>query len=180
MLGTIATDLGARVLVGYADVSSDDDFTKCFRHSGGLDLVIIVRAAGFWILSTKSVPSRECPGLHGDRVDSFPAFSGARPRALDSYRLFAALRGSRDGTVYSVSKTFQSVYLDGLHDSAQQKRLSITVTELQFVDTAMMKTATPLLPAIHRLIVADATTAARQKWRIKVVADASDRGVAGP
>jgi len=56
------------------------------------------------------------------------------------------------------------VYLDGLRESAQQKKLSITVTELQpgFVDTDMMKIETPLSPFVRRLVVSDTTITARQ------------------
>jgi short-subunit dehydrogenase len=46
-------------------------------------------------------------------------------------------------------------------------KLPISVTELQpgFVDTAMMKTKTPLSPLARSLLVCDARTAARQMLR---------------
>jgi short-subunit dehydrogenase len=46
----------------------------------------------------------------------------------------------------------------------REERLPVTVTELQpgFVDTAMLKTRTPLSPLIRRLLVADPSAAARQ------------------
>ena len=76
----------------------------------------------------------------------------------------ASLRGNHDGAAYAASKAFQSTYLDGLRASAQELKLPIGVTELQpgFVDTAMMKTATPLTPLVRRLLVCDAPTAAHQ------------------
>jgi short-subunit dehydrogenase len=79
----------------------------------------------------------------------------------------AALRGNADGMTYAASKAFQSVYLDGLRQAIGEARVPVTVTELQpgFVDTAMMKTKTPLAPLLRRLLVCDASTAARQMLR---------------
>jgi short-subunit dehydrogenase len=95
---------------------------------------------------------------------AFQHFEKRRQGHLAAITSVASLRGNADGASYAATKAFQSVYLDGLRASAQQKRLAITVTELQpgFVDTAMMKTSTPLHPFVHRLLVSDATTAARQ------------------
>jgi short-subunit dehydrogenase len=79
----------------------------------------------------------------------------------------AALRATSDGAAYAASKAFQSTYLDGLRASAHELKLPITVSELQpgFVETAMMKTETPLSPLVRRVLVCDATIAARQMVR---------------
>jgi short-subunit dehydrogenase len=49
----------------------------------------------------------------------------------------------------------------------QQAGVPVTITELQpgFVDTAMLKTRTPLPPLVRRLLVCDASTAAKQMLR---------------
>jgi short-subunit dehydrogenase len=79
----------------------------------------------------------------------------------------AALRGNRAAPAYSASKAFQSLYLDGLRDLARHRRCPIAVTDVQpgFVDTAMMKTDTPLSPVVRRLLVASPAKAARQILR---------------
>ena len=68
---------------------------------------------------------------------------------------------------YAASKAFQSTYLDGLRHAMQQAGVPVTITELQpgFVDTAMLKTRTPLPPLVRRLLVCDASTAAKQMLR---------------
>jgi short-subunit dehydrogenase len=171
-LSVIATDLGARVSVGYADVSSDDCIDRFHGMAdalGGVDLVIISAGCGYLNPEHEIGLDRETVAVNvsGFIAIAQAAFRHFRERGhghLAAITSVAALRGSGDATVYAASKAFQSVYLDGLRESARQKKLSITVTELQpgFVDTAMMKTATPLSPFVHRLIVSDAITAARQ------------------
>jgi short-subunit dehydrogenase len=167
--------LGARVSVGYVDVSSDDcvdRFREMAAALGGVDLVIISAGCGFLnpqheIGSDRETVAVNVSGFMAMALTAFRHFQERGQGHLAAITSVAALRGTGDGTVYSASKAFQSVYLDGLRESAQQKKLPITVTELQpgFVDTAMMKTATPLPPVLHRLIVSDATTAARQMLR---------------
>jgi short-subunit dehydrogenase len=174
-LSAIARDLGDRASVGYVDVSTDDcihRFHTMVEALGGVDLVII--SAGNGHLN----PEHE---LHLDHETTAVNISGFIAIAQAAFRHFqqqghghlaaitsvAALRGSADGTVYSATKAFQSVYLDGLRESARQKKLPLTVTELQtgFVDTAMMKTQTPLSPLVRHLLVSDATNTAKQMIR---------------
>jgi short-subunit dehydrogenase len=76
----------------------------------------------------------------------------------------AALLGNWKGAAYAASKSFQSVYLDGLRDMAKQSGIPIIVTEVQpgFVDTAMMKPDRPLGSVARFLLVASPAVAARQ------------------
>jgi short-subunit dehydrogenase len=59
------------------------------------------------------------------------------------------------------------VYLDGLRELARHSGSPIVVTEVQpgFVETAMMKPARPLPPAVRRLFVASPAKAASQILR---------------
>jgi short-subunit dehydrogenase len=79
----------------------------------------------------------------------------------------AALRGNAAGAAYAASKSFQSVYLDGLRDLARKSGLPIVVTEVQpgGVDTAMLKPDRPLPVLVRRLFVASPAKAARQILR---------------
>jgi short-subunit dehydrogenase len=139
---------------------------------GGVDLVVISAGAGHINPHHNMSLDRETIGVN---ISGFMAIAEAAIRHfqrrgsghLAAITSIAALRESADSTVYAASKAFQSVYLDGLRESAQQKMLSITVTELQpgFADTDMMKIETPLSPFVRRLVVSDTTIAARQMLR---------------
>lgn len=76
----------------------------------------------------------------------------------------AALRGNAAGAAYAASKSFQSIYLDGLRALARQSGRPITVTEIQpgFVDTSMMKPERPLPKLMRWLLVSSPETAAQQ------------------
>ncbi len=174
-LTAIANDLGDRILVGYADVSTNDcidQFQAMVEALGGVDLVIISAGVGHLNPDHDQRLDQETAavnilGFMTIADAAFRYFEHCGRGRLAAITSVAALRGSAEATVYAASKAFQSVYLDGLRESACKKKFSLTVTELQpgFVDTAMMKTDTPLSPFIRRLIFSDATTAARQMLR---------------
>lgn len=181
-LSTIAASLGSDVSIGFIDVSQESctvAFREMARTMGGVDLVVLSSGVGYLNPDHESAPDRETVAVNvsGFMEMATEAFLYLERRGrgqLAAITSVAALRGNADGAVYAASKAFQSVYLDGLRDSARRKKLDICVTELQpgFVDTAMMKTRIPLSPMARRLLVADATTAARQmlraiQWRKK-------------
>jgi short-subunit dehydrogenase len=175
MLRLIATDLGVRVLVGYCDVSSDDAvdrFNEMASALSGVDLVIISAGCGILNPTLEIGPDRDTvavnvSGFMKIALAAFRQFEERGQGHLAAITSVAALRSNADGNAYAASKAFQSLYLGGLRESAQRKRLAITVTELQpgFVDTAMGTASNELPPVLRRLLVADATTAARQMIR---------------
>jgi short-subunit dehydrogenase len=174
-LAAIAEELGERVSTAIVDVSLDDcvrQFEALLLEVGGADLVVLSAGTGHVNPQHELLLDQEtiAVNVHGFMAIAQAAFHHFQQRGqghLAAITSIAALRGSAEATSYAASKAVQSVYLDGLRDSAQQKRLPITITELQpgFVDTRMMKTGTPLPPLVRRLLVSDATTAARQMLR---------------
>ncbi len=174
-LSAIAASLGSDAPVGFIDVSKEGcakAFHEMTRTMGGVDLVVLSAGTGTLNPDHESAPDRETvavnvSGFMEMATEAFLYFEQRGRGHLAAITSVAGLRGNADGASYAASKAFQSVYLDGLRDSAQRKKLAIYVTELQpgFVDTAMMKTAVPLSPMLRRLLVADAATAARQMLR---------------
>ncbi len=171
-LETLAASLGSGVLVGYLDAcdgSRVERFRQMADRLDGVDLVIF--CAGYGDLNPAHDAFIDETTLQTN-VNGFAALARAaflylldRPQGqLAAVTSVAALRGSGESTSYAASKAFQSVYLDGLRESSKKR---VTITELQpgFVDTAMMKTATPLPPLLKRLLVSSPTTAARQMVR---------------
>lgn len=174
-LSRIAAELGSDVLTSYADISTGNcaqAFHAMVNALGGVDLVVLSAGNGHLNPDHDPLPDRETVAVN---VSGFLEMASAAFRYFEeqgrghlaAFTSVAALRGNADGAVYAASKAFQSVYLDGLRDSAREKKLAITITELQpgFVDTAMMKTSTPLSPVIRNLLVSDASKAARQMLR---------------
>jgi len=113
---------------------------------GGVDLVIISAGCGILNPQHEIGPDRETVAVNvsGFMAIALAAFHQFQERGhghLAAITSVAALRSNADGNAYAASKGFQSLYLDGLRDSARRKKLSIAVTELQpgFVDTAMGK-----------------------------------------
>jgi short-subunit dehydrogenase len=161
--------------IAYVDVSKADcidRFHAMTENLGGADLVIISAGCGYLNPAQAAGPDQETVSVNviGFMAMAQAAFRFFQKRGhghLAAITSVAALRASSDAAAYAASKAFQSTYLDGLRASAQLLRLPITITELQpgFVDTAMMKTTTPLSPLVRRLLVSDAPTAARQMLR---------------
>jgi short-subunit dehydrogenase len=174
-LAAIAEDLKERVSVSYTDVSSGDcgdQFAAMLERLGEVDLVIISAGAGHLnaqrdIRLDQETAAVNISGFMAIAEAAFRYFQHRGQGHLAAITSVAALRASGEATAYAASKAFQSVYLDGLRDSARRKKLAITVTELQpgFVDTDMMKTGTPFSPLIRRLLVSDPATAAGQMLR---------------
>ncbi len=173
-LETLAAELGGGVSSGYIDVSKNDR-VNCFEAMmadlGDVDLVIFSVGCGYFNaeddgpdLETVSV---NILGFMALAKSAFRYFAKRGQGQLAVITSVVALRGNGEATVYAASKAFQSNYVDGLRESAQQLKLPITITELQpgFVDTAMMKTKVPLSPFMRKLLVCDASTAARQMIR---------------
>jgi len=177
-LATIAAELGTDVLIDYVDVSKEGcavPFHTMARAMGDVDLVILCAGCGHLNPGHESAPDRETVAVNVRGFmemprEAFLYFEQRRRGHLAAITSVAALRGNADGAIYAASKAFQSIYLDGLRDSALRKNLDLCVTELQpgFVDTAMMKTTAPLSPFLRWLLVADAATAARQILRAVV------------
>lgn len=174
-LTAIAAELKGYVSTGYIDVSLDDCAQRLeamLATLGGANLVIISAGTGY-LNAQHDVPLDQetiAVNVHGFVAIAEAAFFHFRQRGhghLAAITSIAALRGNAAANVYAASKAFQSVYLDGLRESARNERLPITITELQpgFVDTDMMKTATPLPPLVRSLLVSDTTTAAHQMLR---------------
>ena len=174
-LEALAADLGARVSVAYCDVSKNDciaNFNAMIDALSGADLVIISAGCGYLSPTHNNGQDEEMVSVN---VTGFMAIAQAacahfQTRGhghLAAITSVAALRGNGEARTYAACKAFQSVYLDGLRHAIRQAGVPVTITELQpgFVDTAMMKTKTPLSPLVRRLLVADASTAARQMLR---------------
>jgi short-subunit dehydrogenase len=174
-LKALAAELGSGVSVGYLDVSTTacvDSFHAMAEELGGVDLVIISAGCGHLNPTHESGPDQETISVN---VIGFMAMAQAAFRLfqtcghghLAAITSVAALRGNSAATAYAASKAFQSAYLDGLRESTQVLKLRIAVTELQpgFVETAMLKTTTPLPLLVRRLFVCDVETAARQMLR---------------
>lgn len=174
-LSAIAASLGSDVAVGFIDVSKEgcaEAFHEMAKSMGSVDLVVLSSGVGHLNPDHESGPDRETVSVNVSgflemATEAFRYFEQKGRGHLAAITSVAALHGNADGAVYAASKAFQSIYLDGLRDSARQKKLDICITELQpgFVHTAMMKTRVPLPPMIRRLFVADAATAARQMLR---------------
>jgi short-subunit dehydrogenase len=174
-LKALAADLGAGVSVGYLDVSTGDcvdRFHAMTEELGAVDLVIVSAGCGYLNPTHESGPDRETvsvniTGFMAMAQAAFHLFQERGHGHLAAITSVAALRGNSEATAYAASKAFQSAYLDGLRASAQALKLRIAVTELQpgFVDTAMMKTKSPLPPLVRRLLVCDVATAGRQMLR---------------
>jgi short-subunit dehydrogenase len=174
-LKALAADLDTCVSVGFCDVSKSDctdNFNAMIEELGGADLVIISAGCGYLSPTHNNTQDEEMVSVN---ITGFIAIAQAtcahfQTRGnghLAAITSVAALRGNGEATTYAASKAFQSVYLDGLRHAMRQARIPVTITELQpgFVDTAMMKTRVPLSPLVRRLLVADASTAARQMLR---------------
>lgn len=174
-LNALAADLGDRVSVAYCDVSKKDcidSFNAMAQRASGADLVVISAGCGYLSPTHNNGQDEEMVSVN---ITGFMAIAQAACRHfhtrghghLAAITSVAALRGNSDGMTYAASKAFQSAYLDGLREATRQAGVPVTITELQpgFVDTAMMKTRTPLPPVARRLLVCDAPTAARQMLR---------------
>jgi short-subunit dehydrogenase len=175
-LNAIANDLGGQISVGYADISKSEciyQFRAMIEALGRIDLVIISAGVGHLNQDYDQSLDEETLAVN---ISGFRAIANAAFRyfehcghcgQLAAITSVAGLRGSAEATAYAASKAFQSIYLNGLREAACKKKLCLTITELQpgFVDTAMMKTDTPLPTFIRGLIVSDTATAARQMLR---------------
>lgn len=174
-LAAIAAELKGSVSTSYIDVSRDDcaqRFEAMLATLGGADLVIISAGAGHLNAQHDMALDQEtiAVNVHGFMTIAETAFLHFQQRGrghLAAITSIAALRGNAKASAYAASKAFQSVYLDGLRESARNTQLPITITELQpgFVDTDMMKTATPLPALIRSLFVSDTAKAASQMLR---------------
>jgi short-subunit dehydrogenase len=155
-LKALAADLGTRVSVAFCDVSKSDcidTFNAMADGLDGADLVIISAGCGYLSPTHNNGQDAEMVSVN---ITGFMAIAQAacahfQKRGhghLAAITSVAALRGNGDGMTYAASKAFQSVYLDGLRHAMRQAGVPVTITELQpgFVDTAMMKTKTPLSP----------------------------------
>ena len=176
LLEDLAWNLGSEhITIGHIDVTRADSVDRLrdmIDYLKGVDLIVLSSGVGFLNPAHDPIPDQETIEVNvvGFQRVALAAFQYFRRRGsghLAAITSVASLRSNSAGAVYAASKAFQSVYLDGLRDSAAQSGLPITITELQpgFVDTAMMKTSAPLHPFVHRLLVSDPSTAARQMHR---------------
>ena len=175
-LEALAQELDSdRVLVSRLDVASEEAVSRLeamAEQLGDVELVIISAGCGYLNPAHDDGPDRETVsvnvvGFVAMARAAFHLFQKRGSGHLAAITSVAALRGNGEAAAYAASKAFQSTYLDGLRASAQEAKLPITVTELQpgFVATAMMKPRKPLSPFMRRLLVSDASTAARQMLR---------------
>ncbi len=126
------------------------DLERFLAKIGGADLIVISSGTGHLNPDLDWAPERETIAVN---VAGFAAVAQAAMRHflmrgrghLVAITSIAALRGNARGAAYAATKSFQSVYVDGLRDLARQRGLPIVVTEAQpgFVDTPMMKTDRP-------------------------------------
>jgi short-subunit dehydrogenase len=171
-LEAIRQAVGPQTVVRRLDVTHPDVatiFDGIVDEVGGVDLVIISAGTGHLNsaldagldLDTVTVNVLGFMKLAQTAMRHFLARGGGHLVGITSV---AALRGSGEAASYAASKAFQSVYLDGLRALAKKSGLPIDVTEVQpgFVDTAMMKTESPLAPLVRWLLVASPEKAARQ------------------
>jgi short-subunit dehydrogenase len=171
-LEALRRTLGPGTVVRRLDVTQDDApavFDAVLDELGGVDLVIISAGAGHNNRDLNAELDLETVAVNvlGFMKTAQLAVRHFLKRGrghLVGITSVAALRGNGAGAAYAASKSFQSVYLDGLRDLARQSGLPIAVTEVQpgFVDTAMMKPERPLPTAARWLLVASPAVAARQ------------------
>jgi short-subunit dehydrogenase len=174
-LEALRQTLTAEAVVRCIDVRHNDaakTFGEVLDEVGGADLVIVSAGTGHnnrglqWELDADTV-SVNVLGFMAVAQVAMRHFLGRGRGHLVGISSIAALRGTAAGAAYAASKAFQSVYLDGLRELAQQSGVPIAVTEVQpgAVDTDMLKPDRPLPSVIRRLFVASPATAARQIMR---------------
>ena len=174
-LNAIQETLGADTIVRQLDVAAPDsgaDLTALFDELGDVALVIISAGTGHNNRSLRSELDADTVSVN---VRGFMTMAQvamrhflARGRGhLVGVTSVGALRSNAAGAAYCATKAFQSTYLDGLRDLADQSGHPIAVTEVQpgFVDTAMMKPEQPLTPFAKRFLVASPQKAAGQIMR---------------
>jgi short-subunit dehydrogenase len=171
-LDTLRQALGPQALAWCLDITQHDAVTRfeqVIEELGGVDLVIITAGTGH---NNRDLNADLDVATVTLNVLAFMKIAQAAVRHflrrghghLVGVSSIAALRGNASGAAYAASKAFQSVYLDGLRELAQQSGLPIVVTEVQpgGVDTKMLNPDRPLPGVVRRLFVASPAKAARQ------------------
>jgi short-subunit dehydrogenase len=174
-LEALRQTLAADIVVRRIDVTENTAaaiLDELLNELGSVDLVIISAGAGHNNRDLKTELDVETIAVN---VLGFTTMAQVAMRYflrrgrghLVGISSVAALRGNGGAAAYAASKAFQSVYLDGLRDLAQDSGLPIAVTEVQpgFVDTPMMKPERPLSPMVRWLLVSSPAVAARQIMR---------------
>ncbi|UXI70217.1 SDR family NAD(P)-dependent oxidoreductase [Tahibacter amnicola] len=123
-----------------------DDLAALIERMGPVDVIVL--AAGVGDINRPLEWRVEREGLLTN-VLGFAAlanvaihhFEARRQGHLVGISSIAALRGGGSAPAYNASKAFISNYLQGLRQRVTQRKLPITVTEIQpgYVDTAMVK-----------------------------------------
>jgi short-subunit dehydrogenase len=161
------------------DVTGTDSLThleSLIRKLGGMDLLIYNSGYGEpseslnWEIEKKTT-DLNVNGFLATVVYAFNYFIRQGHGHLATTSSIASIRGNFQAPSYSASKSFQSVYFEGLHIKAKKSKLPVFVTDIQpgFVDTPMAK-------GEKRFWVQPADKAARQivaaiekkKWRVYI------------
>jgi short-subunit dehydrogenase len=173
-LETIRATLGLETIARCLDVTdrhAGATLEELLEELGGVDLIVISAGTGHnnhelrHDLDDDTITVNVGGFMAMAHVAMHHFFKRGRGH-LVGISSIAALRGN-GAAAYAASKAFQSVYLDGLRDLAQQSGHPIAVTEVQpgAVDTAMLKPDRPFPPLVRRLFVASPEKAARQILR---------------
>jgi short-subunit dehydrogenase len=180
----------------FMDISKQDQAREIFNHlvetMGGVDLVVVNSGTGKrneeldWAID-KQIIDVNVAGCVAIANAAMHVFFKKGHGHLVGISSIAALRGSRFVPTYPASKAFLSAYLHGLRHKVVNKKLPITITDIQpgFVDTAMAQgdhvfwraTTRKAAEQIYRAIVKKKKHAYITKrwrliaWLLKIVPD---------
>jgi short-subunit dehydrogenase len=143
---------------------------------GGLDLLIYNSGYGQPSESLNWEIEKKTTGLNVNGfletvVYAFNYFVRQGHGHLATTSSIASIRGNAQAPAYSASKSFQSVYFEGLHIKAKKTKLPVFVTDIQpgFVDAQMAKGDKRFwmqpVPKVARQIVG---AIEKKKWRVYI------------
>ncbi len=114
------------------------------KQLGGLDLLIVSAGTGkilekLEFENEKNTIDVNVLGFTAICDWAYNYFESQKYGHLVGISSIAGLRGARYAPAYNATKSFQMKYLEGLRQKAKNKKLDITITDIQpgFVDTAM-------------------------------------------
>jgi short-subunit dehydrogenase len=135
-------------VVEFMDISKQEEareiFNRLVETMGGVDLVVVNSGTGKrneeldWAID-KQIIEVNVSGCVAIANAAMHVFFKQGSGHLVGISSIAALRGSRYVPTYPASKAFLSAYLHGLRHKVVNKKLPITITDIQpgFVDTSM-------------------------------------------
>jgi short-subunit dehydrogenase len=148
LLFGLQKEIGNQALVKQIDVSLISDailrFSELIQEMDGVDLIIISAGTGFmnpeldWDKEFETI-AVNVTGFAAIANVAIQHFLKKGSGHLVNISSIAAIRGSGIAPAYNASKSFESIYMDGLRHKIARSGLPITITDIQpgFVDTAM-------------------------------------------